>query len=160
MKVRELMTAHPLSCTLGTTLARVAKLMWDADCGVIPVTNEEGRLTGIITDRDICIFVAAQDLPARQIQVGTVATKNVFTCTADEDVVGALATMKEHRVRRLPVVDENGLLVGMLSFTDIALARYKTGNDVASRTLVETYKAMCGRSDVPQSQTPPHFART
>ena len=159
MKVRELMTAHPLSCTLGTTLAKVAKLMWEADCGVIPVTNEEGRVTGIITDRDMCIFVAAQDLPARQIQVGTVATKDVRTCMADDPVLSALATMKEYRVRRLPVVDERGMLVGMISFTDIALAGFRTGKNVASRTLVETYKSICERSDVPQNQVQPELVR-
>jgi CBS domain-containing protein len=155
MKVRELMTPNPLSCLLGTTLAKVAKLMWEVDCGVIPVVDEQGKITGIITDRDMCIFVAAQDLPARQIQVGTVASKAVFTCMPDDDVVAALGTMKEHRVRRLPVVDAGGVLVGMLSFTDIALAGFKTGKNVPSLTLVETYKAICERNDAPQGVTPP-----
>jgi CBS domain-containing protein len=152
MKVRELMTPSPLSCSLGTTLAKVAKLMWEVDCGVIPVVDDQGRVTGIITDRDMCIFVAAQDLPARQIQVGTVASKDVFTCLADDDVVAALETMKQKRVRRLPVVDGQGVLVGMLSFTDIALAGFKTGKNVASRALVETYKAICERTDAPQPE--------
>lgn len=144
MKVKDLMTPKPLSCTVGTNLAAVAKLMWDADCGVLPVTDFGGIVTGIITDRDICIAVAAEDRPARQILAGAVAVKTVYTCHPDDDVLGALQTMKEQRVRRLPVVDEYDALVGMLSWSDAALsAGRRAKGHIDPYALVDTYKAIC-----------------
>lgn len=149
MKVKELMTPSPLSCNMGTTLAEVAKLMWRADCGVIPVVDDEGTVTGIITDRDICIFVAAQDYPARQILAGAVATKKVFTCRPDDAALDALETMKTQRVRRLPVVDDRGTLVGMLSLTDVALAGHRIAKGIRPLALVEAYEAITERPTEP-----------
>jgi signal-transduction protein with cAMP-binding, CBS, and nucleotidyltransferase domain len=154
------MTPNPLSCTMGTTLAEVARLMWRADCGVIPVVDDSGTVTGIITDRDICIFVAAQDYPARQILAGAVATKKVHTCHPEDKALDALHTMKIHRVRRLPVVDEHGTLVGVLSLTDVALAGHRIAKGIRPLALVETYEAITERPPQPpageqQPQPPP-----
>ena len=143
MKVRDLMTPKPLSCTVGTDLATVARLMAKADCGVLPVTDTGGKVTGIITDRDVCIAVAADDHPARQILAGAVAVKTVYTCHADDDATAALKTMKKQRVRRLPVVNPDGTLVGMLSWSDAALAATPSGDKVEPMLLVDAYKGIC-----------------
>jgi CBS domain-containing protein len=141
MKVRELMTPKPLSCTVGTDLATVARLMAKADCGALPVTDTGGQVTGIITDRDVCIAVAARDHPARQILAGAVALKTVHTCHPDDDATAALKTMRKFRVRRLPVINPDGTLVGMLSWSDAALGGGRAGDRVDPTALVEAYKA-------------------
>ena len=144
MKVRELMTPKPLSCTVGTDLATVARLMAKADCGVLPVTDTGGRVTGIITDRDVCIAVAADDHPARQILAGAVAIKDtVHTCRPDDDAAAALRIMKKFKVRRLPVVNPDGTLLGMLSWSDAALAAGTSANGVEPMALVDAYKGIC-----------------
>lgn len=148
MKVRELMTPKPLSCTVGTDLATVARLMAKADCGVLPVTDTGGQVTGIITDRDVCIAVAADDHPARQILAGAIALKPVHTCLPDDDAVAALKTMKKFRVRRLPVINPDGTLVGMLSWSDAALAAGRAGDRVDPLALVEAYKGICAHRRV------------
>jgi CBS domain-containing protein len=148
MKVRELMTPKPLSCDVGTDLATVARLMAKADCGVLPVTDMGGKVTGIITDRDVCIAVAADDHPARQILAGAVAVKTVHTCRPDDDCASALTTMKKYRVRRLPVVNPDGTLLGMLSWSDAALAADENGRRVDPMLLVDAYKGICAHRRV------------
>jgi CBS domain-containing protein len=112
--------------------------MWQGNCGVIPVTDDHGTIAGILTDRDICTFVAARDYPPRQMLAGAVATKMVFTCGPDDDVSEALSLMRQHHVRRLPVVDGSRVLLGMLSLTDIArAARGEPG--VAAEAFVDTF---------------------
>lgn len=146
MKVRELMTPNPLSCSVGTDLATVARLMAKADCGALPVTDTGGKVIGIITDRDICIAVAAHDHPARQILAGAAGIKNVvYTCRAEDDVTTALDRMKWHKVRRLPVVNPDGTLVGMLSWSDIALAAGRAPHDIDAGVLIDTYRGICTR---------------
>ena len=122
MKVKDIMTASPATCTPGTNLAAAAALMMDADCGILPVVNEEGALTGVVTDRDMCIALATRNVLASQITVGEVAYGHVSTCNPDDDAHVALATMKAHRVRRLPVVGFGGVVVGIVSMNDILLS--------------------------------------
>jgi CBS domain-containing protein len=144
MQVKELMTPAPLSCHVSTDIATVARLMWKADCGVIPVTDD-GIVTGIITDRDICIAIAAKEQLPRHILAGAIAVRKVVTCLADDTVLDALAVMKEHRVRRLPVVDAAGCLIGMLSWSDALLAAHGRPKVIPLPALVSTYEAICTR---------------
>jgi CBS domain-containing protein len=87
-----------------TNLAEAAALMLDADCGILPVVNDDGRLVGVVTDRDMFIALATRNRLASQLTVGEVARTKVFTCGPEDDVQTALATMKQHHVRdsRLP----------------------------------------------------------
>jgi CBS domain-containing protein len=93
--------------------------MWEGDCGALPVVNDEGRVTGMITDRDICIAVATRGGSADRIAVRDVAQEHAHTCLAEDEVTAALQTMKAHKVRRLPVVDAEGHVRGILSLNDI-----------------------------------------
>ncbi len=121
MKVREVMTKTPTCCEPDTNLATAASLMWLNDCGALPVM-EYGRLVGIITDRDICIALGTRNHIAAALRVREVASREVHTCSPQDTVRSAMATMRRTRVRRLPVVDDAGELAGILSLNDIVLA--------------------------------------
>jgi CBS domain-containing protein len=142
MKIKDIMTSEPRSCSLDTTAAQAASLMWEGDCGVLPVV-EAGQLVGIVTDRDLYIALATQNRQPAQLQVGEVAARTVATCGAEDDVSTALETMKAHRVRRLPVVGFGDALIGIVSLNDIARAAgHRPG--VPAREVIETLQAICG----------------
>jgi len=141
MKIRDIMTPEPRTCTPETTLAAAAGLMWDTDCGILPVL-ENGALVGVVTDRDICIALATRNARAAAMKVGEVAGRTVWTCGPDEDPRAALAVMGQHQVRRLPVVDVGGTLVGMISMNDLVLAA-GPGGPVRNDQIVGTLKGIC-----------------
>lgn len=143
MQVREVMTGNVKSCRPVTNLAEAAKIMWDNDCGVLPAVNDEGKIIGTITDRDIAIAVGTKNRLASDITVGEIIPHQVFTTTPDEDIKSALNIMRDARVRRLPVVDGNGVLQGILSMNDIVL-RAKPGlPDLSYEDVLNTFKAIC-----------------
>jgi CBS domain-containing protein len=141
MKVSNLMTAEPRTCTRGTNLAQAAALMLDADCGILPVVDERGKLIGVVTDRDMYIALATRNTLASELTVGEVASRQVFTCGPDDDVQDALATMKQHHVRRLPVEGFGGTVAGIVSMNDILLAAGRKG--VGNAEIVDTFQAIC-----------------
>lgn len=133
MKVRELMTSDASFCRANTNLAEAAVLMWQRDCGALPVVDEQNKAIAMITDRDICMAVATQNRRATQIRVGEIARRdNLATCRADDDAETALKTMKKRQVRRLPVVDNENNLLGVVSISDF-LRRAGKGKDAVSR---------------------------
>lgn len=105
MKVRDIMTEPAVTCSPRASLAVAARLMRDADYGTLPVVDAQGRLEGIITDRDVCVALAGTNRNAVNVSVHEAMTHRVFTAGPDDDVHGALATMRTHRVRRVPVCD-------------------------------------------------------
>jgi CBS domain-containing protein len=119
MKVRDMMTNEVRSCRPETNLAEAVRDMWEGDCGALPVVNDAGRVLGMITDRDICIAVATRGRPADRFAVYEVSQGHAYTCLPDDDVTAALQTMKVHKIRRLPVVDAEGHLRGILSLNDV-----------------------------------------
>ena len=122
MRIEQLMTRSPRSCEPGDTLAQAAQIMWDYDCGCLPVTEGNGsrRLVGMITDRDICMAAQFQQRLLREIQVGDAMTRDVRACNPEDFAREAEAIMLEAHVRRLPVVDREDQLVGVLSLADLA----------------------------------------
>lgn len=135
------MAAAPKTCTPDTTLAAAASLMWEGDCGILPVVDD-GELVGVVTDRDMYIALATRNARASQVRVGAVATKEVSTCGPEDDVESALATMKQARVRRLPVVGADGTLLGILSMNDILLAA-GANKPVRHEDVMDTLQAIC-----------------
>jgi CBS domain-containing protein len=108
-------------------LTSVARDMWDGDCGCVPVVDADNRPVAMVTDRDIAMASFLTGEPLHRIPVKSAASQNVHTVRDDEPLETALDLMKNHRVRRLPVVDGDGRLVGVLSAADIARAE-TTGN--------------------------------
>jgi CBS domain-containing protein len=143
MKVKELMTSDVKFCNLDTNLAAAAKIMWEEYCGAIPVTDTRGKVVGLITDRDICIAGATRSRTEGEIPVKEVISKSLFSCAPGDDVRGALETMRVQKVRRLPVVDQAGRLMGIVSLHDIALHAGSTkGADVPAETVLDTFIAI------------------
>jgi CBS domain-containing protein len=121
MQIAEVMTPGPISCSPDTTAAEAARLMWEGDCGVLPVVNDR-ILSGVVTDRDLFIALATRNARPSELSVGAVTRPAPVTCTPRDDGHQAMGKMKSYRVRRLPVVDKDGALVGIVSMNDLLLA--------------------------------------
>ena len=122
MRVYKLMRANVVSVSETSSAMEAARLLCRHDIGALPVVGEDGRLRGILTDRDIIIRCVAAERDPAETPVSALMTRNVVTVPADADVREAASLMSANKVRRLPVT-ENGALVGMLSIGDIARAR-------------------------------------
>ena len=142
--VRTLMTAQVLSCSSEDSLTRAAQLMWESDCGVVPVT-EGSRVVGLVTDRDICMATYTQGRPPAEIRVGGVMSHGVYACAADDPVGSALSLMAQHRVRRLPVTGKDGHLVGMLTLADVARWSRMAATPAVEAALAETLGSISTR---------------
>ena len=120
MNVRDVMTARPRSAAPDTPLSQVAQLMDNQDIGAIPILDED-RLVGMITDRDIVVRGVAKEKDLRGMSSRDIASGDLVTVRPDQDLSDALHLMAQHQVRRLPVVDDENRLVGVVSQADIAL---------------------------------------
>lgn len=121
MFVRNLMKRKVACCSPGENLAQAAARMWERCCGALPVVDEDGRVIGILTDRDICIALGTRNLYASDVKVEDVKPPGVHTVAPDDEDLQALEIMAAENVRRLPVVD-HGALVGVLSIDDLIRA--------------------------------------
>ena len=150
MKVEDIMTRNVKSCRPENNLSQVIALMWDYDFGAMPVVDDENRVMGMITDRDIAIAASTKGRLATEINVGEVISGNVYACATDEDVRSALKTMRREKVRRLPVIGHDGKLAGILSINDVVLraeeAKGKHSPEIPYEEVVNTFKAVCEHS--------------
>jgi len=146
MKVQDIMTSDVQCCGPDSNLAAAAKMMWDSDCGALPVLNLEGHVMGMITDRDICMATATKNKPASDITVWETVSGKAYTCQLSDDVHTALDIMKREKVRRLPVVDADGVLQGIVAMNDFVLlaadAKGAKAPAVCYEDVVRTMKAI------------------
>jgi CBS domain-containing protein len=127
MRVQDLMTWDPESCTPHHDLAHAAMIMWRRDCGIVPVVDGgTNQLIGIITDRDICMAATTKGMSPAAIPVGDVMSKKPTACLPGDDLKTALRKMGEAQVRRLPVTDTQGNLRGIVAINDLLLHAEKT----------------------------------
>jgi len=131
-RIREIMTSNPSTVEPDKTVVDAARVMKQEDAGVVPVT-ENGRLTGMVTDRDIAIRVVAEGKDPKSTTVQEVASKNLVTLDPEQDLDEALRLMAQHQVRRLPVVEEDGRLVGVVAQADVA----RHGDDTKTGQVVQ-----------------------
>ena len=156
MKVKKVMQEEVASCSLDSPITEAARIMWEHDCGFVPVV-EEGRLAGLVTDRDIAIAGLMTGLPLGLVRVREVMTDEVASCDPDDELTDAHAIMRENQVRRLPVVDEEFHLVGVLSLNDLVneafsgrtKAQQKRQRDTA-RTLAEISRHRANGETTPE----------
>jgi len=120
MNVRYLMSAEPVTCHADDSVKMAAGLMWDYDCGSLPVVDEDHRLVGIITDRDVCMATYSQGAPPHAVPVARAMAREVVSCYAEDTPRRVEDMMRTHQVRRLPVVDPDGRVVGIVSINDLA----------------------------------------
>ena len=152
MKVKKLMTPDVGSCTLEAPLTDAAKIMWEKDCGIVPVVDG-GRLAGIITDRDVAMAGLMTGLPLGLVQVSDVMTTDAATCGPDEELTDAHARMRELQIRRLPVVDEDETVVGMLTLNDLVNEAFSGRSKAAQkrqRDAARTFAEVSRHHEIPE----------
>ena len=133
MNVGQVMTRMVCSCQRSDSLNRAAQIMWENDCGCVPVEDADGKAIAMITDRDICMAAYTQGLPLTQISVGSAASRTLHCVVESDTLARAELLMQRHRIRRLPVVDGDGRPVGILSMNDLARHVRDVGSDVELR---------------------------
>jgi CBS domain-containing protein len=128
MKVQDVMSKNVRSCTPQDDLAAAARLLWNGDCGVLPIVVGAGRrVVGMLTDRDVCMAAWTQGRPLSEIPVEIAMASDVVTCRPEDDVSEVLGRLRARHVRRLPVVDESQQLLGIVSLVDFARAAAERG---------------------------------
>jgi CBS domain-containing protein len=150
MKVRDLMTANPLTCSPRDSLATAAMHMWDGDCGLVPVVDD-GQILGVLTDRDICMALLFKGATASAVTVAEVINGAIYSCSPDDEVAEAIRIMRNHQVHRLPVV-EDGRLEGLLSLNDVVLeAQAESGHEhrPTYRQVMDAMQGICAHRQMP-----------
>jgi len=143
MKVREVMTKAPAYCRTDTSLAAAAEIMWNRNCGFLPVVSPQESVVGVITDRDMCIAMATRNRLPDQVTVQEVSSVVIHSCQPDDDVRKAMETMADKKVRRLPVIDAAGKLEGILSVDDVILhAESQARGSVSPEYILSTLRKL------------------
>jgi len=145
MDIREVMTTSPRWCLPSDSASKAARIMKDIDAGLIPVVEnaESRRLVGVVTDRDLCLEVIAESRNPDTVPVKDAMTRTLICCLPEDEMQKALDLMRENQVRRIPVVDQQGTLQGIVSMADV-LHRA----DVSSKETHETLKKVSEPSDI------------
>jgi len=137
--VRDVMSAAVRTCHADDTLAVAARIMWEQDCGFVPVTDGVGRLVGVVTDRDACMASYTQGKSLLAIPVSAAMASNVVTLHPDDAPARAHDLLRMHHLRRLPVVDADQRVVGVLSLKDLAARARAADLSGALREVAQTF---------------------
>jgi CBS domain-containing protein len=139
MKVSDLMTTHASTCRPDAPLHFAAQIMWDHDCGCVPVVDDSNRIVGMLTDRDVCMAALMQGKSLSEMTVESAMSRAVYGCSPEDDVEKAAGLMRLRQVRRVPVVDDVGHLMGVISLSDFARAlAANASNGVTTPTVART----------------------
>ena len=143
MQIKEIMNHPVITCPVQSTMEHAARLMWEFDCGIIPIVDDDGRLAGVVTDRDICMAAYTQGKPLADIPTSSAMARQVVVCHGADTIETAEELMKATRVRRLPIVDADGRPIGLVSMNDLARLVARAKKAAADRELVRTLSAIC-----------------
>ncbi len=163
MRVEDVMTKQVRSCAPDDSLECAARLMWEYDCGCLPVctsaSDGASQTVAVITDRDICMHAFFQEKPLRELCVKDAMAKNLRTCHASDSLERAEKLMRDSRIRRLPVVDSKNTLIGMISLADLAREAARESRspqkDVTEGEIGETLAAISAPSAlIPAAPSP------
>ena len=143
MHLKDVMSHPVVTCPMSATLDQAARLMWEFDCGVIPVVDASGRVCGMVTDRDICMAAYTQGQPLGAIPVTSAMAREVVAVHAEDSVEHAEARMRASQVRRLPVLDQENRPAGLISLNDLARLSARAKKSAVDRELVQTLAAVC-----------------
>jgi len=148
MKIEDVMTRRVVAARADTELAHVARLMWDNDCGAVPVVDAEDKVVGIVTDRDVCMAANFSGRALRELRAAGCMASELVTCRASDAVPAVARVMGEKRIRRVPVTDPAGRLIGLVSVGDLlnaaARAPAKEKKEIHA-ALVVALSAICAR---------------
>lgn len=149
MRVNEIMTRDVRRCTPETSLVVAAQLMQERGCSLLPVVDVDGRVLGVVTDRDICMAIVTKGRRASDITAWEAASTTVSSCHPDDDVKEALKTMASKKVNTLPVVDHHGVLQGIIAMSDMirTAGQLKRGRitDLSYEDVIDSLKLLCAR---------------
>ncbi len=144
MRVTELMSSNVATCAPADNLAAVAAQMWDRDVGAIVVVDEENRPLGMVTDRDLCMAAYTRGCALSAANVGSLMGRPVITCKLGDTAASAAEGMALHQVRRLPVIDDDGHLAGIVTLGDIARGHQCTELAGAALAVIATPRQLAG----------------
>ncbi len=140
MKVKDVMKTGVGFCSVEDNLMKTAELMRHRDCGIVPIVDEEKRVVGMLTDRDLCLAVVARNRKASDVKAGDLIKAEAIVCAADDKIELVLRKMRENQIKRLAVVGASGELVGIVSVSDILLGIRKDKN--LKKKIYATLKAV------------------
>jgi len=147
MKVKSVMNKQVATCIPTDSLGAAAEIMWNKDCGVVPVVEPGSqRLLGVVTDRDLAMAALLSNRPTDAVRVGDAMTTKLFTCREEDDLREAHDTMREHQVRRVPVVGDGGQLVGLVCLSDLVREAFATRAAAAARRQRECARTLAAVS--------------
>jgi CBS domain-containing protein len=122
VRIEDIMTRDVRACSPGDTMGVAAQIMWENDCGVVPVVDDEQRVVGIITDRDLAMAAHLQGVALRDSRVASAMARDIKSCSPRDTPAMVQAMMQQYRIRRVLVVDEQKRLLGIVSLGDLAYA--------------------------------------
>jgi CBS domain-containing protein len=143
MHVKDIMSHPVVTCPTSSTLDQAARLMWEFDCGAVPVVDDAGHVCGMLTDRDICMAAYTQGQPLSGIPVTTAMARQVVAVHVDDSIEHVEALMRDSQVRRLPVLDGESRPAGLVSLNDLARLSARARKSAVDRELVQTLAAVC-----------------
>lgn len=147
MNISQLMNRRVETCRPNETLSAAVARMWEGDLGCLAVVGDDGKPVGMLTDRDACMASYTQGRPLHEIAVSVAMSKELYSCAPDDSIIEAEEIMRSRKVRRLPVVDSAGNLVGIVSLNDLALeAARESGRkarEVSGQEVSATLAAIC-----------------
>ncbi|MBK6519362.1 MAG: CBS domain-containing protein [Polyangiaceae bacterium] len=145
-RVSELMSAEVWTCHASHPMSRAAELMWNHDCGAVPVVEDSGELVGIVTDRDLCMAAYTRGQALHDMPLRSLCERELVTCVPDDSIAEAERKMVRFQVRRLPVIDGERRVVGMLTLSDLvrhlAIVSPEDGGGFSPRSLALTLEAV------------------
>jgi CBS domain-containing protein len=145
MRARDLMTSPAITVHVNDPLNVAAQRMWDHDCGAVAVVNDEGKLAGMITDRDICMAALMQVRSLDSLLVNLAMAKHVVAAKPDEAIGAVEQLMATHQIRRIPIVDADNKPIGMISLNDLAIESAQPDNRMRQGVVkvANTLAAIC-----------------
>jgi CBS domain-containing protein len=160
MRIKDIMSQPTVTCPTSAALDAAARLMWEFDCGMIPIVGDDGRLAGLVTDRDICLAAYMHRKPLHLIPVTKVMVKQVITTDADDTVESAEHLMRDNHIRRLPVIDREGRPAGVVSIDDLAKLAARDKKGAVDPELIETLAAVSRPRTAPAPDHGPLVAKS
>jgi len=159
MKVKEIMIADAIQCcSTNTKLHHAVQIMKDGNCGALPVLDEQKKVIGMVTDRDIALSLADKKTNLTDTTVEEIIPRRVYSTEAEADLKDALKEMRTHKIGRLPVLDKNGKLKGVLSLHNLLMQAFNGKTELGSATdkgesILKTVKALHERYNGPLAKT-------
>jgi CBS domain-containing protein len=165
MNANDLMTRGPRSVRTTDRLDAAARVLWEQDCGIVPVVDAANVLVGVVTDRDLCMASYTQGRPLDEIAVVGPMARQLRTCRPDDSIATVLSAMQQAQVHRLPVVDARGVLLGIVSINDIVRVAHNRPAALDAASIVKTLaligapRRVVAPSPIPKESTAKDAAR-